>query len=187
MKPLNPSIKSLLEEWRPVVGFTGYEVSNLGNVRSYRSINGKGGLRPVPRSLKLLNSPQKEYLRVGLVDGLGGVTHIPVHKPVLLAFVGPRPSLAHDCCHRDGNARNNTLENLRWDTRQANADDRVNHDTQVRGTAVAKAVLTEDQVREIKAALPSWKKGMGRRFAQKFGVGDSAISAIKQGLTWSHV
>ncbi len=171
----------------PIPDFVGYEASTLGRVRSYRSINGKGGLRLIPRLLKLMDSPKKEYLRVGLVDGLGKVRHIPVHTLVLLTFVGPRPSKDHDCCHQDGNARNNVVWNLRWDTRQANADDRVNHGTQVRGKDAPLAVLTETQVREIKDALPTWKKGMGRFFAQKFGVGDSAISAVKLGLTWSHI
>lgn len=183
-----PSIKQgIQEEWLPIPDFIGYEASTLGNIRSYRSINGKGGLRQVPRLLKLRDTPKKKYLRVGLVDGLGKVKHIPVHTLVLLTFVGPRPSKDHDCCHQDGNARNNVVWNLRWDTRQANADDRVNHGTQVRGETVNLAVLTETQVREIKGALPTWKKGMGRFFARKFGVGDSAISAIKLGLTWRHV
>ena len=186
--PNPPSIKpSIQEKWGPVPDFIGYEVSTLGNVRSYRSSNGKGGFRVAPRPLKLMDSPKKEYLRVGLVDGLGKVKHIPVHTLVLLTFVGPRPTKDHDCCHRDGNARNNVVGNLRWDTKQANANDRVNHGTQVRGEAANLSVLTETQVREIKAAFPTWKKGMGRFFARKFGVGDSAISAIKLGLTWSHI
>lgn len=186
--PTPPTIKpGITEDWKPVPDFPGYEVSNLGRVRSYRSINGRGGFCLNPRLLKLLDTPKKEYLRVGLVDGMGGVKHIPVHTLVLMVFVGPRPSKDHDCCHADGNARNNTLSNLRWDTKQANAADRISHGTQIRGEAVGIAVLTEDQVKEIKDALPAWKRGMGRFFARKFDVGDSAISAIKQGLTWSHV
>ena len=186
--PNPPSIKpGIQEEWSPIPDFVGYEVSTFGNVRSYRSINGKGELRQTPRPLKLLSTPKKPYLRVGLMDEMGKVKHLPVHTLVLLAFVGPRPSVAHDCCHQDGNARNNVVTNLRWDTKQANANDRVSHGTQVRGEKAPLAVLSEAQVREIKAALPAWKKGMGRFFAQKFGVGDSAISAIKQGITWSHI
>lgn len=174
------------EEWKPIDGFSGYEVSNFGQVRSFRPKNGRGGLTETPRLLKQGFGKGKQYYRVGLINE-GCVTYFPVHKLVLTAFRGPRPSPDFDACHNDGNARNNRLTNLRWDTRQANADDRVAHGAQVRGEQVGLAVLTEDQVQEIKAAIPIWRKGMGQYFSRKFGVGSSAISAIKNGQTWRHV
>lgn len=177
----------VLEEWLVIPDLIGYEVSNLGRVRTYRSANGRGGLKEHPRLMKNHPTPQKPYLRVRLAAVTGGDKYWPVHQLVLLAFRGPRPTAAHDSCHDDGNAQNNVLTNLRWDTKQANADDRVNHGTQIRGVQVSLAVLTEEQVKEIKAAIPIWKKGLGRYFATKFGVGNSAISAIKHGLTWKHV
>lgn len=174
------------EEWRPIEDFPGYEVSSFGRVRSFRPLNGRGPLTKTPRLLKQGSAKGKNYLRVGLSDGHQVAWH-PVHKLVLEAFHGPRPSPDHDSCHNDGNAKNNRASNLRWDTRQANADDRIRHGTQVRGEQVSLAVLTETQVREIKSAVPTWKKGMGRYFAQKFGVGNSAISSIKLGHTWNHI
>lgn len=178
---------SKIEEWRELPGFVGYEVSSFGNLRTYRSANGRGGLRTKSRPVTQSPTPKKDYLRVKLIQPDGKPKDVPVHQAVLLAFHGPRPSPEHDSCHGDGDARNNHWRNLRWDTKQANADDRVAHGTQIRGTSVGISVLTEDQVREIKAAVPHWKKGMGKSFAQKFGVGDSAISAIKQGKTWVHI
>lgn len=175
------------ERWLPIVDYPGYDISNYGNVRSYRPLNGQGSLMQTPRFMKLSPGPQKEYLRVGLSDGKGKVRHFPVHTLLLLTFVGPRPSEQHDACHFDGNAKNNFLGNLRWDTKQANADDRVRHGTQIRGESVSLAKLTEDQVREIKAAIPFWKKGMGKFFAEKFGVGNTAVSYVKHNKTWAHV
>lgn len=175
------------EIWKAIEDHIGYEVSNMGNVRSYRSRNGRGCLKTVPRLLKVLPTPKKEYLRVGLPCSDGRVQWFPVHKLVLLAFEGLPPSVLHECCHHDGNAKNNRITNLRWGTRQSNADDRIRHGTQIRGTSVGISVLTEDQVREVKAAIPFWVKGMGRAFAIKFGVGDACISQIKRGNTWGHV
>jgi flavin-dependent thymidylate synthase len=43
---------------------------------------------------------------------------------MLESFVGQAPD-GTQACHNDGNPLNNTLENLRWDTAQGNADDRV--------------------------------------------------------------
>jgi hypothetical protein len=189
--PTNPSGFSVVgfdpnEEWKPIEGFSGYEVSSLGQVRSFRSRNGKGPLKEVPRLLKQGSSKGKEYLRVGL-STQERVCCFSVHLLVLEAFHGPRPSPLHDSCHNDGNAKNNHATNLRWDTKQANADDRIRHGTQLRGEGINRAVLTETQVREIKTALPNWKRGMGRHFANKFGVSDSVIHSIKSGQTWSHI
>lgn len=180
-------VVGFVEEWLPVPEFIGYEVSNLGRVRSYRSPNGRGDLLELPRQIKTATTPRKEYLRVGLSNGAGDVKWSPVHTLVLIAFVGPRPSADHQACHNDGDAKNNVLSNLRWDTIKENASDRIKHGTQVRGENVKRAVLTSAQVQEIKDALPFWKKGMGKYFAQKFGVGDSTISAIKLGQTWEHI
>ena len=175
------------EEWKGLPDFIGYEVSSYGNLRTYLSANGKGGLRATARPVTQYPTPKKEYLRVKLIGHDGKPVDMPVHQAVLFAFHGPRPTPEHDSCHGDGNARNNHWRNLRWDTKQANADDRVNHGTQVRGEAVGLSVLTETQVLEIRKALPHWKKGMGREFAIKFGVGDSAIHSVKVGQTWKHV
>lgn len=175
------------EEWRGLPDFIGYEVSSHGNLRTYLSANGKGGLRATARPVTQYPTPKKEYLRVKLISHAGKPVDVPVHQAVLFAFHGPRPTPNHDSCHDDGNARNNHWHNLRWDTKKANAIDRVNHGTQVRGTTVGASVLTEVQVLEIKSAIPVWKKGMGKLFAEKFGVGDTAISDVKTGKTWSHV
>ena len=176
-----------MERWEPLPDYIGYEVSNLGHVRTYRSINGRGGLKSTPRLMKLQQSPGKPYLRVQLTGMDGRQRYVPVHQLVLMTFVGPRPTTLHEGCHNDGNHRNNALSNLRWGTPQDNADDRAQHGTQVRGVQVGLAKLTEYQVNEIKAALPTWKKGMGRNFARKFGVSDAAISAVKNNQTWRHL
>lgn len=49
------------------------------------------------------------------------------HLLVLEAFVGPRPGPGYDGCHDDGTRDNNHISNLRWDTKSANAQDRIKH------------------------------------------------------------
>lgn len=174
------------ECWIGIPEFPGYEVSDLGNVRSYRSPNGKGSLQTTPKLLRQGKPKGKPYFRVNLMQG-NKRYHKKVHTLVLLAFKGERPSQEYDGCHDDGNAENNYLSNLYWGTKQENAQDRLRHGTQCQGEQVRLSKLTSEQATEILNHLPMWKRGDGRKFARKFGVSDSTISAIKSQHTWKHL
>lgn len=120
---------STVEQWRPIPGFVGYEVSDQGRVRSYW--RRRRGLVATSRLLK--QSPnQRGYLRVGLRAGDGKTKIIFVHRLVLLAFVGPAPE-GTECRHRDGRPSNNSLGNLQWNTHLVNMGDTVRHGTSGRG------------------------------------------------------
>jgi hypothetical protein len=71
---------------------------------------------------------RKGYEHVSLLIDDRGHRTIRVHQAVLLAFIGPRPE-GMQGCHGDGNPRNNRLDNLRWDTREANEMDKLRHGT----------------------------------------------------------
>lgn len=112
------------EEWRPVVDHEGsYEVSNKGRVRSLDRLidGGRGYPRRVSGRLMRSTTEYRGHQRIKL----SGKRHL-LHTLVLTAFVGPRPR-GMEACHNDGNPRNNALENLRWDTRSANAQDKIRH------------------------------------------------------------
>lgn len=119
------------EVWKPVVGHEGrYEVSSMGRVRSMDRITLTKLGHTVRHRGKLLNpSILKQGYRQLKMDGVQRT----VHTLVLEAFVGPRPD-GFDGCHNDGNPENNRVENLRWDTRSANQQDRARH-AQERGAA----------------------------------------------------
>lgn len=175
------------EQWKIVAGFTGYEVSSHGWVRTYRPVNGRGPFLREPREINPRAITGKPYLRVTLTNNDGRQVTRRVHILVLETFIGPRPTQEHQTRHLDGNHKNNRLDNLLWGTVQENSDDRLAHGTQVRGEKVGIAKLTEQQVQEIKAAIPFWKKGMATSFANKFGVGRTAITEIRKNNTWRHV
>lgn len=122
------------ETWREVVGFEGsYEVSSQGRVRSVpRTITYSDGRRVHAdgRILSIQRDPGG-YRAVEL--NRHGMAHRRlVHRLVLEAFVGPAPA-GTEGCHGDGDRANNDLTNLRWDTRSANARDRVRHGTDANG------------------------------------------------------
>lgn len=115
------------EEWRPVVGYErAYAVSSDGRVRSLARLDSRGRQR---KERLLRARPQhRGHLTVALY--LDGVRRdFLVHHLVLAAFVGPRPE-GMEGCHRNDVGSDNRVENLRWDTRSANALDSVRNGTQ---------------------------------------------------------
>lgn len=124
------------ERWAPVDDALGYEVSNLGRVRSLdRTITNSLGVavRLQGRILKP-GSDLEGRLHVGIRQrGRQGVRK--VHVLVAVAFLGPRPP-GMEVCHDDGDLVNNAVSNLRWDTHSANCLDSVKHGTHERAARV---------------------------------------------------
>lgn len=121
-------------------------------------------------------------LAIQLSDG-GVVTHTHVHTVILLTFVGPRPA-GMDCCHNDGNAENNRIGNLRWDTRKANRTDSIRHGTQPYGISAGRAILNFEKAQEIrKKYVPGVisKAALGAMY----GVGETQVYRILQNKVWT--
>jgi len=117
----------MTEVWKPIPDFPGYEVSDHGRVRSYHRRGGKNRwfIANEPQRI-LLSGAQTEYKSVNLHTPNGKRRQWRVHQLVALTFLGPCPD-GLEVCHLDGNAINNNLENLRYDTRRANVQDAIRH------------------------------------------------------------
>ena len=148
-------------------GYEGlYEVSDQGRVRSFARYKSGRILRPG-------RMPQG-HMSVALGRGNSQC----VHKLVLLTFVGPAPD-RHECCHNNGDPSDNRLENLRWGTRSENNIDAVQH--QRRGK------LSAEDVRAIRQALATGRRGIGKELAGAYGVHESSISALKVRRHYGHL
>lgn len=119
----------ILNQWRPVIGYEGfYEVSNTGLVRGVgRTVALSRGSKWMPSRLlkSSVNTARTNAVQVVLTRDRKLTTKKVPHL-VLEAFVGPRPD-GLVCCHNDGDATNNRVENLRWDTHSSNNYDLVRH------------------------------------------------------------
>lgn len=103
-----------MEEWRDVVGFPGYQVSNLGRVRTYNKVTSSARF-PVrhwkSRILKPKIGRKDRISRYSLWKDGKDYT-VQVHRLVAEAFIPGDTSLTVN--HKDGNRQNNTVENLEW-------------------------------------------------------------------------
>ena len=88
-------------EWKTIEGFDLYDVNRLGQVRRKAQI-----LRPgaIPTG----------HLTVGLCVGKGKPKSMYVHRLVALAFLDPAPEGKPLVNHKNGNPKDNRLENLEW-------------------------------------------------------------------------
>jgi hypothetical protein len=175
------------EEWRAIPGFSDYEVSNLGRVRSWRI---KGNTtKPViePRILRKYPSGfQQKYRSVKLYKENKGHT-ISVHRLVLETFIGPKPE-GQETRHLNGISTDNRLDNLAYGTHTENMADQVLHGTAVSpsGEAHGMVKITEEQVLAIRQRYEN-KEATQRQLAKEFGLHQTTISLIVRRKKWKHI
>ena len=165
------------EEWRPIPGHPGYEVSDAGRVRSWRY---RWGFCGTPHPLKL-KQHRDGYLIFGAWNRSGRRHMLFVHRAALMAFRG-LPRAEEDTRHLDGQRTNNRLSNLAWGSPKENSADAAHHGTQVRGEKVGRAKLTAIQVRAIRALRGRESQGVT---AGRYGVDRGTISSIQLRRTWA--
>lgn len=163
------------EIWLPIEGYEGYYASNKGRVLSKC-------LRP----MRATKRKRDGYMVLTLSQTNGKRRQMFVHRLIAMAFLGAIPP-GMTVNHRNGDKGDNSLDNLEIVTLRQN----IQHafDTGIkkprRGEQSPTAILTESQVREIKAEIAN---GAGNtELARRYGTTHSNISAIRRGLSWRHI
>lgn len=96
-----------VEEWRDIEGYDGlYKISNLGNIKSYKTNRLEG---------KLLKPSfdKKGYLVINLFKN-DHCKNCKIHRLVAIAFIGMSDKKC--VCHIDNRKTNNNVTNLLWGT-----------------------------------------------------------------------
>jgi hypothetical protein len=111
---------SILEQWKPVVGYEGlYEVSDQGRVRSLPGERWNGQAVHCFKGRILKPQSKSRYLHVALSKD-GVVKCVRIHQLVANAFLTPCPGVQgkHSYCyqidHINNNSRDNRACNLQW-------------------------------------------------------------------------
>lgn len=167
------------EIWRPVAGWPGYEVSNLGSVKSYKK-NKKAG-----RLLTVFNH-RDGYRVVYLSIGRTAFQKF-IHRLVAKAFI-PNPENKKQVNHIDGDKANNYVSNLEWNTRSENLLHafRIGLKVGLNGSDNPVAKLTEAQVLEMRGDYA--KGGVGQvEMGKRYGVSQAVVSDILLRKRWTHI
>lgn len=177
-----------VEYWRDIPGYEDcYQASSLGNIRvkdriiEKRYSNGRVVLQSYKGKIMRARKHNKYGHKFLLLSKGGIVQGFFVHTLVLMTFVGPRP-VGMEARHLDGDATNNAISNLEWNTHLVNMRDRLTHGTYAKGEEHSQAKLTADQV-----ALIYSSDKPHTFFAKQFGVTSTAICSIRRGRSWASV
>jgi len=162
-----------MERWTKTSWSDDYEVSDLGNVRSWRP---KGNSKTKPTKPRLLSQ--------WLSNGYPSVTlcvnqtmkNFLVHRLVAEAFLGAAPDKMV-VCHIDDVKTNNNVKNLKYGTYSENGKDAVKNGKLGSGENSPVAKLSNIDVDTIRHLVVSLKK-THKEVADIFGVARSTVSGI---------
>lgn len=152
-----------METWKPVKDFPGYEVSDHGNVRSFK--NSSGAIVREPHSVKRQvreNSATRVTLSINAWAYCKTVAVL-----VLTTFGKPAPHPSWRPAYRDGNKNNLKLENLYWIPHSSNC--------KLNGKDVQN-ILAERMESNTPEEL----------LAARYGVSKRSIQNVVNGKTWKN-
>jgi hypothetical protein len=149
-----------MEIWKDIEDFKGYQVSNLGNVKSLdRNIIGKNG-RIFKYKSKYLTQRlnKKRYLEVRFCINSKHTSKI-IHRLVAKAFI-PNPDNKPQVNHINGIKSDNKVENLEWCSNGENQIHafKLGLNKAVKGEKHHNAVLTNNMVDNIITMYNNGKK-----------------------------
>ncbi|MCU1325000.1 MAG: 65, gp65 [Bryobacterales bacterium] len=175
-----PPPVSATEIWLPIKAHSGYEVSNFGGVRSWRSHKSRKLNEPVLLKGAINASGYRTLnLREDGSDAPG--THL-VHHLVACHWLFHTYKRGLSITHLNGNRLDNRVANLAWRSHLENMLDKRAHGTMYVGEANHFHRLTEKEVRAIRADQRST-----RELASLYRVDWLTVHRVRTRESWAWV
>jgi len=166
----------MAEIWKEIPGFSDYEASNLGNVRSWRNNSNGKNLKP--------SNHRDGYKLLILYDNKNSRKSHLVHRLVMKAFSGESNLMVN---HKDGIKNNNKLENLEYCTRSQNMKHAFSLGLKSnKGQNHPKSILKDDDILLIRKLKKEYNVKQNT-IASIFDVSKITISHIIRRRTWRHI
>lgn len=171
-----------MEIWKKAIGYSSYEVSNLGRIKTF---NWKNTGREAIMKPALDGSG---YLRTVMKDDNGESKTIKVHRVILNTFNFNDNYKNLEVNHKDGNKSNNNIDNLEWVTRQQNIQHCIDNNLQyvLKGEEIGNSILKEKDVIYIRQNFKP-RKVTRKYLANKFNVTEATIKDVLSYRTWKHL
>lgn len=160
-----------MENYKKVIGFANYEVSNLGNVRNIKT----------SKILKPCKFKNTDYYYLDLCT-FGKKSRYLLHRLVISTFTD-NCNLELQVNHINGDKSDNSLENLEWCNRSENQKHSIliglRH---TRGEKNSQSKLSEKNVLGIFN-----DKRIYKEISKEYDISIPTISDIKRGYSWTHI
>ena len=171
-----------MEDWRTIVGFEDYAVSNLGRVmRTTSRTNGIAG--------RVLRMIKHDNGRLYVSLSKNGVKKVCIaHRLVARAFLGPCPP-GHQVNHKDGNPLNNHCSNLEYVTPEHNVEHSLANKLQKtwpKGERAGGSKLKERQVLWMRTEYAAGRVTQPV-LSKLLGISSGQVSRIITRQQWAHI
>ncbi len=174
-----------MENWKEIEGFIGYEISDLGRVKSLKRKKWNGfAFQDIQEKMLALKIKPDGYVCVTLCNN-GKCSVKSLHRLVALHFVD-NPNNLPIVSHLDHNPQNCCASNLKWDTQLGNIQLSVKDGRFTRGEKVKNSKFTTTEVIEIRRKIEN-KEISQCKLAKELGVTQNCISEIVNRQTWRHI
>ena len=169
----------VIEEWVPVEGWPGYEISSEGRLGSRKKPDQLplGSIRRI-----LIGGCDKDGYKRAVLYGSGGRSRsVKIHHIVLTAFKGIKP-VGFVGRHLNGDRKDNRSCNLEWSTQKDNIADKIIHGTSQIGERHGRSKITDEIALAIRAA-----SGKQVEIARRFCVSRGIVYLVRSGVRWTHL
>lgn len=176
----------ITEQWATVPQYGGYyDVSTLGRVR-LNSTAPEGLYRRLRKAGDFISvhTSNSGYLHVNLRTSYDERTAAGVHRLILMAFRPEGYSAELQVNHKNGVKTDNRLENLEWCTHRQNLDHAWETGLRKRPK---RDILTEDNVRTIRAEYVPGGGVPMREIGERYGVTSHAVWRVIHRRNWRGV